>query len=1135
MMRFTTILFLLSCCTFSFGQIKLNEASNANSGQVTNPDDSKPDWIELYNTQSSPFNLMGYALSDDRTQLAKWVFPIWYVSGNSFELIQVSGESSQFGNLSTNFSLDGKGEMIYLSDPSGQIVDSLVVPDLAAGHSVGCESEGYSTRAIFASPTPGTSNTPAIAYTGYEEIPTIQTNGGIFTAGIVVNILNNTQTNGQLRYTLDGQIPTLSSPLYNGPLTISSNSVLRVRCFSSVNTLLPSWIATETYLFNEDFTLPIVSISVDDQDLYGPDGIFDNPYTDWKRACVVEYFDAEGNKKFESRASIKPDGGAGGSRGNPQHSVTIEPANGVYGDGEAIPIAWLPEKPHVQSLSAFYLRNGSNFWNVYPQKDATMLRVMSGSHVEYQGYTPVVAFLNGEYFGVYEMREKANESYFENNYNNDPDSLDLLSVSYFYGAGVIREVKGSDSSFYAMQSFITSYPASNADFYEKCNEKLDLENFTDYLIAEIWLGNQDWIYNNMKMARMQTAGNKWRFWLQDLELGLCGWADENINILSYLRYGNIPNPFNEIYLALLENKTYKNYFINRFADVMNTHFIPGHFTPIINDMYQELLPEMPQHFQLWTGDVAGGMNTYSNVKDCMISQFTARSPIVRNQLLYEFGLSNTVDITLETVPVGAGKIKISSIVPESLPWTGVYFNGVPVEITVLPNPGYTFSAWQANGVVLQSDLSNPHLESVLVTSNTTFTALFTGSPAEFPLKISEIAYHPDITQTSGDWFELENTGETEINLGGYKVLGKLPFYDLELPNLLVKPNERVVITEDLQAFSSFYSVPVVAIGDFKEGLRNSADSIRIASFDNTILLRAAYSDTFPNPICADGFGYTLEANEFLNLENSDWYCGCVGGSPGLPFSPCENEIWITEFQNNNAHLENVGDWFEIYNSSNQSIALNGYTLKDRSDELSFSFPNYVLAPNSYLLIGNNKNLFDKRYKNNGYDYLELPFALGKSDAIRLYDASGKLVSSVAFEQPDFADLELFGDFTMEFNLTELPRLPSHFQNWFVGCETGSPGGAYSPCLTLPTGVEDLVYPNPVANELNVMYTNASIGSTAITISIIDLQGKSVAVYQADNIGTYSKVTLDVSALAHGIYQLRLDKSDGSVVKPFVKL
>jgi CotH kinase protein/Lamin Tail Domain/Secretion system C-terminal sorting domain/Chitobiase/beta-hexosaminidase C-terminal domain/Divergent InlB B-repeat domain len=1134
-MRYSTLLFLLSFSHLSYGQIKLNEASNANTGQVTNPDDSKPDWIELYNTQSGSVNLQGYSLSDDRTQLNKWVFPFRSLSGNSYELIQASGKSSLTGNLATNFNINGKGETIYLSDPSGLLVDSIEVPDLAASHSFGSEVNGNDTKVIFANPTPGTSNNPAIAYSGYEIIPTIETNGGVFPSSLIVSVVNHSQTNGQVHYTLDGQNPTSSSSIYTGPITISGNTVLRVRCFSSLTSLLPSWIATETYLINEDYSIPIVSISMDDNDLYGPTGIFDNPYTDWKRACVVEYFDKDGVKKFESRASVKPDGGAGGSRGNPQHSVTIEPANSVYGDGEAIPIAWLPEKPHVQSLSAFYLRNGSNFWNVYPQKDATMLRVVNGSNVEYQGYTPVVAYLNGVYFGVYEMREKANESYFENNYGNDPDSLDLLSISYFYGPSIVRTVKGSDSSFWAMHDFITSYPPLNVDFYAKCHEKLDLENFTDYLIAEIWMGNYDWIYNNMKMARMQTAGNKWRFWLQDIELGLCGWSDENSDLLGHLRYGNLPNPFNEIYLALLENKTFKNNFINRFADMMNTYFTPGQFTPIVNEMYQELLPEMPRHFQLWTGDVPGGMSTYLGTKNCLLNQFTARSPVVRNQLLNDFGLSNSAEITLETVPVGAGKIKISTIVPETLPWTGVYFNGVPVEITVLPNPGYTFTAWQANGTILPSELSNPHLASVLVSSNTTFTALFTGAQAEFPLKITEVSYHQDISQPSGDWFEIENAGETDINLAGYKVLGKVPYYDLELPNLLVEPNQRVVIAENLESFTSFYAQPIDAIGDFKIGLRNDADSIRIATMSDEVLLRVAYSDTFPDPICADGFGYTLEAYETSGSDNSAWFCGCLKGSPGSPYSPCANDIWISEFQYNNAQLENVGDWFEIYNSSDQAISLNGFVMRDRSDLNSYILPNYLLEPKSYLVFGNNKNLFDKRYKNKGYAFFELPFALGKSDAIRLYDPTGNLVSSVAYEQPTFADLELYGDYTMEFNWPQIPRLPSHYQNWFVGCETGSPGSAYRPCLTLPDGEEELVYPNPVSNELNVLYTNSTIGSTEISISIHDMQGKTVAVYEVDNIGTYAKVTLDVSALAHGIYQLRLQKSDGTVVKPFVKI
>ena len=121
------------------------------------------------------------------------------------------------------------------------------------------------------------------------------------------------------------------------------------------------------------FTLPVISISTDFANLYGANGIFDNYNTDWRKECVMEYFDVDMVKQFQTKASIKPDGGAGGSRSNTQHSVTVEATNKLYGSGVPIQYPLIPEKNHITQYDAIYLRNGSNYWNKYPQYDATFL------------------------------------------------------------------------------------------------------------------------------------------------------------------------------------------------------------------------------------------------------------------------------------------------------------------------------------------------------------------------------------------------------------------------------------------------------------------------------------------------------------------------------------------------------------------------------------------------------------------------------------------------------------------------------------------------------------------------------------------------------------------------------------------
>jgi hypothetical protein len=333
-----------------------------------------------------------------------------YYNGTTHPAFVYTGVSEA---LSTNFSIGTMGESIYMFNPAGYLIDSLYVPLMQPDMSVGKFTDGVDPARIFVTPTPNQSNNFSVNYAGFEIAPTILTAGGMFTSAQFVTIQNNSTTGGVVRFTTNGQDPVVTSPLYTGPLTLSANTVVKARCFSSNPEVLPSTMDVETFFFSVDHTLPVISLSTNPANLYGSTGIFDNYNTDWRKPCVIEYFDADGVKQFETRASVKPDGGAGGSRSNPQHSVTVEPGNTLYGTGNSVHYPLIPEKGYIQDYDAFYLRNGSNMWNNYPQKDATFMRMMRKSHVNSQAYSPVVVYLNGEYFGVYELREKANSHYFE--------------------------------------------------------------------------------------------------------------------------------------------------------------------------------------------------------------------------------------------------------------------------------------------------------------------------------------------------------------------------------------------------------------------------------------------------------------------------------------------------------------------------------------------------------------------------------------------------------------------------------------------------------------------------------------------------------------------------------------------------
>ena len=155
------------------------------------------------------------------------------------------------GTLEANFKINASGETLYLSSPAGILIDSLVVTDLEPNMSNGKFPDGSPTSVVFAVPTPNGSNNFSSYYSGYENQPTIVNVGGVFMIpNLTVSVINNSVSGGELRYTTNGNNPDVNSPLLIGSLVLDSNSVLKVTCFPVGTNLLPSIIATETFLFS---------------------------------------------------------------------------------------------------------------------------------------------------------------------------------------------------------------------------------------------------------------------------------------------------------------------------------------------------------------------------------------------------------------------------------------------------------------------------------------------------------------------------------------------------------------------------------------------------------------------------------------------------------------------------------------------------------------------------------------------------------------------------------------------------------------------------------------------------------------------------------------------------------------------
>ena len=630
--------------------------------------------------------------------------------------------------LHTNFKLDGTGEHVYLFNSTNQLQDQLEIvcpqPDISVGR-----FPNGSTNITWMSPSPGLSNNSNQTYSDTLPRPQISLNSGIYNGLQSVQISTSIpNTVGKLVYTINGQDPTINSATYVGPISVSSNQVLRAKVFPlNNNNLLPSEQAVATYLFGVSHTTPILLVNTPNENLFGANGIFDNWWTDWVKPAYAVLLDTGQTHPIlhQTKTALRMDGGAGGSRSHPQHSFRLSFTHGAFGD-KPISFPLLPDRPNRAQYSDIYLRNGSNQYLNLPYKDASQVRMMSeGSANYYASYRPVSVYINGAYFGLYELREKFNQEYFEQHDNATRDSIELLSLSYWYNL-VLRAVEGDVDNFWSDYSNFNALDPSSPTYWQDADQYFDLKHYTDYIIAESWMGNVDWPGNNIKIYRSDASQKRWRFALIDLELSMQpnGWTNCTDNHIAYMMGQSEDNPYINIWKQSIENLAYRNYFINRFADQMNTSYRQEQLLATEQAFYESMLPEMPLQFARWgdPNNIAGQMATFEENHQIFQDQLLCRSTFVFNQLRLQFNLTKKVQVNLAVEPAEAGEIQLNTIQPTSYPWSGTYFDGVPIQMEPVAKPGYVFSHWLPAANIVDSLADSL---SVFVTqSNQTFTAVF---------------------------------------------------------------------------------------------------------------------------------------------------------------------------------------------------------------------------------------------------------------------------------------------------------------------------------------------------------------------------------------------------------------------------
>ncbi|TND08689.1 MAG: hypothetical protein FD123_1905 [Bacteroidetes bacterium] len=716
MKKLYTLIFSVLVSFTLFSQVVLNEFCSANRGLIPDFSGDRTDWLEIYNPGTSAVSLSGYSLSDDPQIQQQWVFQGGTIPAQGYLIVFLSGKNLQAPEFHTGFKLSSEGEEITLRDAAGNIVDQLDVEEMHANDSWGRQPDGAANYFFFDIPTPGASNNSSAAWSGYLEKVRLNPAPGFYSQPVLLSI-SSSDPNIEIRYTLNGSEPGPASALYTAPVWISWHTAIRARAFPTIGNELPSQTVTGTYFINLDSRLPVISIIADSLHLFsndsglfmpGPNASPNYPYyganfwQDWEYPAHIEYYNANRQFRFRQELGMQINGGSA-SRSKPMKALRLI-ARDKYGDDD-IDQQFFPQK-NISSFKLIVLRNASGDFCKVHFRDAYVhdLLLKGGLDVDVLAYQPAVALVNGTYWGVYNIRERVSKYYLEENYGINGDSVDILEEDTLI-------VQGDYTQFNAMKNFILSNDMSVNALYDSAAGMMDISSLCDYYITETYFSNIDWPYNNIKFWKQTSPGHKWRYILLDLDitLGNFGWAPYDMDVLGRILgpYGD-NNQHVQILKALLANTGFRHYFINRYADLVNTLFSTPSMLEHLAALRDNISTDMQYHMPRWGYSYSDWENEMNNIA---VPYIENRPGYAMNFVRDTFHLAKKTELTLDVWPPGAGEIRINTIQPGPLPWRGTYFDGVPVTLTAVPGPGHEFEYWRSEKIIVQPD------ENVSVTFN----------------------------------------------------------------------------------------------------------------------------------------------------------------------------------------------------------------------------------------------------------------------------------------------------------------------------------------------------------------------------------------------------------------------------------
>ena len=567
------------------------QMARANAGGVyiselmASSDEHPHDWLEVYNASSQAADISGWGLSDDAASPRKYRFPQGTVIQPGDHLtLYLSGVAGTTGGVlcaSFRLSADG-GYGLTLSDASGALLDRVFVPEQYTGISYARMEDGgflYTTE-----DTPDRVNAQT-GYQGRTQAPAFSIPGGPQAEGSTLQVELTAAPGARIFYTLDCSAPDETSTPYAGPIAVTDTTVVRAVAYQEG--YLPSYSSSQSYLYDAEHTMRVVSMVADPEDIFGPEGFHTLYERDLERPGHIEVYTEDGAQMLSENCALRLHGQ--GSRKYQQKGFKVI-ARREYGTNRfRAPLFSGRDYTEYQS---FLLRASSEDGRLTRMRDSILTALARGTDVLYQETELCVLYINGEYWGHYNMRERicaAMICQYEG-WEGQEDEIDIVK-------GNDQVLRGSNASFAAMLDYLRQNGVPDDETLARVGEEIDLDSFIAYQALQIFVGNADTL--NVKRYRNRNADGKWHWAIFDLDWGF--YVDTN-SIRRWLDpqgMGSSLATDNTLFIALMGNPTFYDRFLTYMGGMLSTQWTSGRIVEMIHERYLALTPELPRHQARW--------------------------------------------------------------------------------------------------------------------------------------------------------------------------------------------------------------------------------------------------------------------------------------------------------------------------------------------------------------------------------------------------------------------------------------------------------------------------------------------------------------------------------------------------------